>query len=105
MEHGQLTIGESLRDEGTARVLSSEEIWRERVGNIIDTLAAYHQEFTAEDVRRWADVRGVGEPHHENCWGAALITAAKEHIIVPVGYQPAKRPEAHARPIRVWKGA
>lgn len=58
------------------------------------------QKFTAEDVRRW-----VGDPPGDGAaMGALFRSLANEGWIEACGYDTAKRPDAHGRVLRVWRG-
>lgn len=58
-----------------------------------------HGYATIDDVRVWLDIPKGAIPH----WLGAVPRALEhDRIIVCVGPQPSKRPEAHARPQSVW---
>jgi len=54
---------------------------------------------TADDVR---DVVELPNGINPKCFGAVPSALAREGIIRRVGYVPARRPDAHARPVSVW---
>jgi predicted HD phosphohydrolase len=92
--------GSILRDEGVARVdRATGGEWRDSCDAVIRTMAQSGLPFTAEDVRDW-----VGEPHHPNAWGARFLDARRSGIVDRIGYRTARRPEAHARVVAIYKG-
>lgn len=96
-----LEIARKARDEGVDRVdANSHQQWMDAVDAEIRNLASFGLAFTSDDVR----AAGLGEPHHDNAWGARFIAAAKRGEIVKVGHQQSTRRSGHARTIAQWKG-
>ena len=96
-----LQIARAARDEGVDRVdTSSHQQWVDAVDAEIRHLADFGLEFTSDDVR----AAGLGEPHHDNAWGARFIAAKRRGEIVRVGYRQSTRPAGHARPVSIWRG-
>lgn len=93
--------GESLKDEGMAKVTEHNEAWMHAVMGIIKQLAKDSVSFTSEDVRFRC---GGLEPKSPNAWGAAFSTAARQGLIERCGYQKNTLPSAHARVVAVWRG-
>lgn len=92
--------GEELRERGIDAVdANTPEGWKEQTDGIIGWLARNGAEFTAEDVRPW-----VGEPPHPNAWGARFAAAVKAGVIRHLCYRKAKRAQAHARVLAVYRG-
>jgi hypothetical protein len=92
--------GEQLRDNGMAAVESATpDDWKDRADSVIRACAASGRDFTAEDVRTWA-----GDPPRPNAIGARFMAALKSRIIERTGWVRAKRAEAHARAIPVYRG-
>lgn len=75
--------------------------WRIAAEATILRLAASGRAFTSEDVRAEVGVM----TGRASALGAVIRAAAQAGRIVAVGYQPATRPDAHARVLRVWRGA
>lgn len=94
--------GRRRRDEAVAVARAATHTgWRLVVDRVIEDLARSGRPFTAEDVRaRSGDPLGSSPA----AMGAAFSAAHRAGLIVPVGFDVAKRPEAHCRPIRVWQG-
>lgn len=92
--------GLELREEGVARVdRATDAKWKSRCDTVIRTLAQSGLPFTAEDVREQ-----VGDPPRQNAFGSRFLKANSSGLIEKVGYQTARRPEAHARILPVYKG-
>jgi hypothetical protein len=63
------------RDRGIARVMSTEEIWREGVKEIITArfnAMPIYTAFIGEDLRRHVLMTGALKPHHPNAWGGVI---------------------------------
>ena len=89
------------RDAGAKNaLLSAHTSWRIAAEAVLEELAKSGIEFTADDVR----ARVGRPPGHDNALGGLFIGAAKREEIVAVGFRVSTRREAHARPIRVWRG-
>lgn len=75
--------------------------WRVAAEAAITDLAASGGEFDAEDVRERCGAM-LGK---ESALGGCFRAAARTGLIVAVGFREARRPEAHGRILRVWRGA
>jgi len=75
--------------------------WRIAAEATIADLAASGEEFTAEDVRDRVGTM-VGR---ESALAAAFRVASRAGLITAVGWRTARRPEAHQRALRIWRGA
>ncbi len=75
--------------------------WKDAALAIIKAMASSGMTFHAEDVRGL-----VGDPpNHPNAFGAVFNAAAKTGLIIRIGDVMAKRDNAHARRISLYKGA
>jgi hypothetical protein len=94
--------GIQLKERGCAKVSeNTPDKWRNEALNIITAMASSGLSFHAEDVRSL-----VGDPpNHPNAFGAIFNTASKAKLIVRIGDVLAKRNNAHARRISLYKGA
>lgn len=95
--------GEILRDEGIRRVSENHDphgLYHEAVYKAVIALCAREVEFTSEDVREIAG----DPPGHHNLFGASFRKAITKAQPAAVGGTTAKRPEAHARFLRVYRG-
>lgn len=90
------------RDEGlTAARTAAWPGYKIAVEKALDQLAESGRPFTVDDVRRIA-----GDPigTSPQALGGMIAHAAKRGQIRAIGYQQSARPEAHARPVRLWRG-
>ena len=94
--------GYNLKEAGCAKVIdNTPEDWKEAALAIIKAMASSGLSFHAEDVRKLAG----DPPNHPNAFGAIFNAAAKAKIIIRIGDVMAKRDNAHARRISLYKGA
>ena len=102
--------GKYLRDEGMALVLVPEQDFKANSRKILDvwfsTLPSGSL-FTGESMRFAIELEAIGKPHHHNAWSAVIggITRRwlKDGVVMPHGTVTARRPEAHARILRVYQ--
>lgn len=60
------------------------------------------QELTGEDVRLVLSEKGI-VPHHHNAWGALIMSAVKQKILVSTNkLKTMKTPKSHARKTMVY---
>ncbi len=91
-------IGEELRDGGIAKVAWNNEEWLYQIRAVAKAFCHQYGCVTTDDLRIAG--RSVGEPSHQNAWGAVF---PKQKGWKRIGYKKSRRPEAHCRPIGVWK--
>lgn len=58
--------------------------------------------FLGEDVRFYAEERGLPLPPSKRAWGAVIVKAAREKLIRSVGFGLTKNPTAHRTPATLW---
>jgi hypothetical protein len=94
--------GRILRDEGIKLADdNAQAIWREEVDEVLNQLSLTRIPFTTDDV--WALLTTTTQ--EPRALGAAMLRAAKDHIIVGTdSYLESLRPASHRRPLRVWVG-
>ena len=97
--------GKRLRDVGIESVLHHACLsWKDDAIAVLRRLAMSREHFTSDDLHRACEVRGIG-PSHPNSWGAICAVAAKQGVIAFTGrYRQSRRPSAHARMLRIWRG-
>lgn len=61
--------------------------------------------FTGEEIRAYAEMKGLPVAPEPRAWGGILKGLAAKNQIVPVGYRVSKNDRAHARPVRTWMNA
>ncbi len=94
--------GYTLKEKGCSKVIdNTPDDWKDAALAIIKAMASSGMTFHAEDVRGL-----VGDPpNHPNAFGAVFNAAAKTGLIIRIGDVIAKRDNAHARRISLYKGA
>lgn len=61
------------------------------------------ERFIGRDVTQAAKAYGLEAPTNDKAWGAVLMRAAREGVIVRVGY--AQDPNRHLSPVPQWEAA
>lgn len=97
------------RDVGMAQAVDHADAvdpsWSDVAMEYVKVFARRGCEFMGEDVRTYAQERGMPEPPDRRAWGAVLVRAAKRGLIKRLRYEPCKDPRSHASPSAVWVGA
>lgn len=76
--------------------------WASTAMSAIQAIAATGREFQAFDL---VEDYGLVEPDTGKRWGGLLNAAAKQGVIVPVGFARSRRPSAAGALCRTWRGA
>jgi hypothetical protein len=92
-----LVFGESLKDEGQARVEDNSGGWVDRMRGRARIMAQRDGRVTADDLR-WYSALTRDPPHSPNCYGAIFRGRGWKII----GYEKSRIPSNHARRIAVW---
>lgn len=96
--------GAELRDDGIARAEAHAEVqWKDAALDAVLACARQLPRFTTDEV--YAHGLLVGYSTHElRAMGGIMRRACTQGWIVPTDdYRPTARPEAHRRPMRVWR--
>ena len=97
--------GEDLRDEGIQQALThaneSSERWSEIAYDFLKRYMLDNPVFMAENVRE-AATGIVPEPPSKRAWGGVLVRAAKEGLIIRMGFRNVKNARAHCTPATLW---
>lgn len=98
------------RDRGIERaIVHAEDVkpgWGERSYTELAAFLAQHEPsrtFMGEDVRFFADERGLDQPPHLRSWGAVLTRAARAGLIVKVGCGNVSDASSHRGAASVWR--
>lgn len=75
--------------------------WQVLAFQWIITYALAHREFVSEDCTAAAEAAGIPKPPDTRAWGAPFARAARQKIIVRIGYGVSKR--RHLSPTPLWK--
>lgn len=94
-----LETGRELKDSGQEATLEAEhEEWKTAVWDFVRRLPPGH-EFTTHSLQE-----RINDPHHPNCWGAAMSRLAKLGVIKGTRrYVNSTRPSCHAAIIQIWR--
>lgn len=80
-----------------------EESWGDKCYNLLkEYLTFTRHNFMTEEFRRWAEKR-ITKPPSLRAYGAVILRAAKNDLIVKQGYATVKNANAHACFATVWK--
>jgi hypothetical protein len=80
---------------------AENEEWTAKARDVMSALCLAGVNFTAETVRE----QMLADPPSANLLGAVFRAAASEGWITHVGYVKARRPDAHARILTLWRSA
>lgn len=92
MDQLAIDFAAARRDLGIERAGShAGEAWKRRArGYLLEYLVGRAGPFMAEDVRDFAEGRGLDVPPDGRAWGAVFQAAARERLIRKLGYAPAR---------------
>jgi hypothetical protein len=96
-----------LAAEGMQRAVDHaddvEPGWSDLAYAMLEQYAFDHFELMTEEVRAWAQDKGLAEPPTARAWGAVALRAARNRIIVKVGHRQTRNPLAHSALATVWR--
>ena len=100
-----MTTGTQLRDQALVDVATNTNpTWAAETMLIIKQIATDTFDFTTDDIWRELATAPLPTPHEPRALGALMVAAHRAGLIAPTDrYRQSKRPECHARPIRVWQ--
>ena len=100
-----IDFARARRDDGIQRSGDhAGDTWRRGArGYLLEYLATHQGPFMAEDVRQYAETHGFAFPPDGRAWGVVFQSAARDRLIVKVGYAPAK--SSNLSPKVQWKPA
>ena len=93
-----LSLGESLRDDGLDRVEGNNSKWIELAREYAVVFCKRHDTVSADDIRDWAERMNYW-PQHSNAFGALF----RPKCWLFTGWKQSKHASNHARAIRVWR--
>lgn len=107
MEMQHPFTGEELKQGGMSLAIAHADIvnehWSNDAFDILKKFIKSHTgNFMTEDVRAYADLRGLPKPPSLRAWGSIISKAAKLNLIVCVGFKKVKNPRAHRANASVW---
>ena len=100
-----MTTATDTRDKAIAQVATNTNpTWAAETMLIIKQIATNTFDFTTDDIWQALSETSLPTPHEPRALGALMIAAHRAGLIAPTDrYRQSKRPECHARPIRVWQ--
>lgn len=78
----------------------TSEQWRDQALDIVCSLAADGEQFTAEDLRRL----GLPAPEKPQQWGSLFAALQHHGIAEAVGWGPSTTASGQERGVRIWQG-
>lgn len=101
------TKAQHLQQEGTRQAIEhANEVspkWSERAYQLLIDFLQHNKRFMGEDVRSYAAQRDFDLPPSARAWGGVIKRAAKEFLIIKIGIQQVKNPNAHLANAAVWE--
>ncbi len=98
-----MTLGQTLRDDGIKRAEDHpHDDWKQSARDGLELLAATGKEFTSEDIRALIPVDIT--THEPRALGGIVRKFLADGCIVSVGFRESSNPQAHCRPVRVFRG-
>ena len=93
------------KEKAIAQVATSTDPkWFAECYRIVVATATNTNDFTTDDIWQALADAQLPTPHEPRALGALMIAAHRAGLIAPTDrYRQSKRPECHARPIRVWQ--
>lgn len=103
----KMTTATETRDKALANVAANtDEQWWQETMLIIKHIATNTFDFTTDDIWAYLATTTLPTPHERRALGALMMAACRAGLITPTDrYRQSKRPQCHARPIRVWQAA
>lgn len=107
----QITFGEQLKQQGIEQAINHADSippfnWSDKAYNFLTSwlgTVPVGYSFMAEDVRVLAEKRNVVPvPPSKRSWGAILLKARKEGLIISNGINVVKNPQAHRCFATLW---
>lgn len=79
--------------------------WKDFALGVLRLFAMLHPEatFMIEDVRAYAEARGLSPPPDPRAWGAVALQAKRDGLITRAGFSSTTRGPAHTHPRNVWR--
>lgn len=105
MEQLSIDLARARRDDGIQRSGDhAGDRWRKLArGYLLEYLAQHREPFLTENVREFSELRGLEDPPDGRAWGVVIRNAARERVIVKVGYAAAR--SSNLSPKCQWRAA
>ncbi len=102
-------LGQILRDAGMKKSIDHANqlypMWESRAYSLTKRFIGYVGEidFTAEDIREYAERLNCPHPPDRRAWGHIVKRAVKDGLITKVGYRAHRDPSRHCGISTVWR--
>lgn len=107
VKESELAKARRLRDAGIMSAVEHADSvslgWSDVAVAYIRAYAASHATLTAEQVRKYAESRGLSLPPDKRSWGGVMLTAKRSGVIEAVGWTRASDPKVHCNAVTLWK--
>jgi hypothetical protein len=104
----QMQTGFQLVEQGMSRALahveSIDDGWGERAYQFVRGFAALRTQFRTEEVRSYAEQRGLSSPPSARAWDGIIEKAACAGIIERIGFTTCENVKAHRNNVSCWRG-
>jgi hypothetical protein len=102
-----IPLARESRNEAINKVdANTDAFWKKAADWAVGVTAMTKADFSTDDVWEQLHWLGVQVPHEPRALGAVMVRANRLGQITPTDrIVQSKRPECHARPVRVWKSA
>lgn len=77
--------------------------WSDRALDMLRRYCEQHAEVMSEDVRQFAEGKGLAKPPEQRAWGNVMRRGKAAGFIEHAGWATAKDPRVHANPVGKWK--
>lgn len=107
MEQMDIDFSRAARDHGAGLAADhAGRTWNERATEIALSFfrSAGHDGALFEDVRAYAELRGLPAPPSPNAWGAVALAMSKRGQIIKTGqWESSRSVRSHARAQPMWR--
>lgn len=81
--------------------------WKDEATKMLQQYIELHPEddFTAPEVRLWAESEGFDEPVSKQSWGGVIRAAKSAGLIKQCGFSITDHEGANTMPVRLWRAA
>lgn len=81
-----------------------DDHWTQKAyDQLLDFLAIVSGSFMGEDIRTYANKKGLPSPPTNRAWGAVITRAQRENLIRKIGIRSTQNQKAHRANAAVWE--
>lgn len=101
-------LSREQRDRGIKKAINNAEeknkYWSNKAYSyLLEFLVNVKENFQGEDIRVYAESKYLPEPPSLRAWGAVILKAYKNKLIIKEGIGPVSNPKAHRANSTIWK--